>query len=81
MLILDGLLDIGVAQNVAPEASNLVSVVDLHDVELLQDLHIDASLLLLELWDDLFSQVDQDQLVEGCQVLDFFLSLYLIIIN
>ena len=50
-------------------------VVDLHDIELLYDLGVYVYLLHLENGYDLLAQVDGDEVVEGGQGLDLFVSL------
>jgi hypothetical protein len=52
------IFDIGVIQDIAPECSNLVRIVDFHDIELLYEFSVDLQLLSLKLRDYSFSQVD-----------------------
>ena len=75
LLVLDCLFDVWIGQNVAPEACNLVGVIDLHHVELLQDLDIDASLLGLEIWNNGFTKIDDNYLVQDSIGLNIFLGL------
>ena len=51
-------------------------VVDLHHVELLNNLLIDLQSSLLEWWHYRLTQVDRDQVMQMRQILDFFVSLY-----
>jgi hypothetical protein len=53
-----------VGENCTPKASNLMRVVDLHDVELLDDFGVDFKLLLFERRNDLLAQVDRDNVVQ-----------------
>jgi len=50
--------DVRVGQYLTPEASDLMGIVDLHHIELLDDLMINLDLLLLELRNYLLTQVD-----------------------
>ena len=74
-ILLVSSLDVWVRQDLAPEASDLMRVVDLHDVELLNDLLINLQSSLLEWRHYGLSQVDSDQVMQRCQVFDFFVSL------
>ncbi len=48
----------GVCEDLAPEASGLMSIVDLDHSELLHQLVVDLQLVLLELGNHLLSQID-----------------------
>ena len=71
----DGVLDVGVSQYLRPEASNLMCIVDLHNIELLYDLAIYALFLLFEHRNNLFSKINCDQIIKNGQRFDFFISL------
>ena len=64
VVLLDGVLDVGVGQHVRPEGSDLVGVVDLHNIELLYDLGVYVYLLHLEDGYHLLAQVDGDEVVQ-----------------
>ena len=70
-----GIFHIRVRQHIAPKTSSLVSIVDLHDSELLHKFVIDLEFLLLELRDYLFSKVNSDDVDQHSQVLELLLSL------
>ena len=74
-ILLVSSLDVWVRQDLAPEASDLMRVIDLHDVELLNDLLVNLQSSLLEWRHYGLSQVDRDQVMQCIQVLDFFVSL------
>jgi len=76
LFFLIGCLDVWIRQDLAPEGSDLMRVVDLHHVELLNNLLIDLQSSLLEWWHYRLTQVDRDQVMQMRQVLDFFVSLY-----
>lgn len=76
LFFLIGCLDVWIRQDLAPEGSDLMRVVDLHHVELLNDLLVDLQSSLLEWWHYRLTQVDRDQVMQMRQVLDFFVSLY-----
>ena len=74
-ILLVSSLDVWVRQDLAPEASDLMRIVDLHDIELLNDLLVNLQSSLLEWRHYGLSQVDGDQVMQCIQVLDFFVSL------
>jgi hypothetical protein len=51
-------------------------IVDLHDIELLDNFRVDDDLLLLELWNDLLTKVNGDNIIKSIQGLNFLISLY-----
>ena len=59
----------------APEACNLMCIVYLHDVELLDNLSVDFDLLCFELWNNLLSEVNGDDVVQYVEALDFLICL------
>ena len=50
-------------------------IVYLHDVELLDNLSVDLDLLCFELWDDLLSEVNGDDVVQYVETLNFLICL------
>ncbi len=78
MSFLGGILDVGIVEDSAPETSHLVRVIDLYDCELLHEFSVDFELVLLELRNDLFPQVNRHNLQQRLQVINFLLSLNII---
>ena len=66
-LLRNGHLDIWVGKYVAPKTGNLMGIIDLHDVELLDDLLIYLDLPLFEHWDDLLAQINRNEVVKLIQ--------------
>lgn len=75
-LILVGLLNILILQNVAPVTCDLMSIVDLHHVKLLDNLSVNFRFASLEFRNDSLSEVDGYYVIQDAQGLDLFLSLY-----
>lgn len=59
-----GVGDVGSLEHIAPEAGELMAVVDLDDVELLYDARVKAHLLLLEAREHSLSEVNSEAIVE-----------------
>ena len=55
------IFDLGVGEDVAPEAGGLMRIIDFDHGELLHELVVDLQFVLLKLGDDLLTEVDRDQ--------------------
>jgi hypothetical protein len=68
-------LNVWIGNNLAPKASNLMCIVDLHDVKLLDNLSVNTELLLLEQWHHLLSKVDGYDIKEDAKGINLFVDL------
>jgi hypothetical protein len=68
------LLDVRVKQDLGPEASNLMGVVNLHDVKLLDNLVVDLNLAALESRNDFLTKVDSEDVMQLVQRLNLLVS-------
>lgn len=69
------LLNIGVGQDLTPEAGDLMRVVDLHNVELLNDFTENAETSSLEGWNYFLAEENGDQVVHLGERVNFLVSL------
>lgn len=68
--------DVVIAKHIGPEGGDLMSIVDLHHVELLNNLLINLDFPGLERRNDLFAQVNSDDIMKLVQSLNFLISCF-----
>jgi hypothetical protein len=75
-LLLDFLrvFDVVIAKHIGPEGSYLMCIVDLHHVELLNNLLINLDFSGFERRNDFFAEVNSDDIMKLIQGLDFLIS-------
>ena len=59
-----GSFDVRICNDLTPKTGDLMCIVNLHYVELLDNLSVDGQLLLLEFRNHLFTKVNSDDIME-----------------